>query len=142
MLVLDTDHISLLVEEGNSEVGRRLKERLARYPASQIHSSIVTYEEQTRGWLTFIARAKTVTAEVDAYRKLERHLANYKRIKLLGFTANAAVEFQRLRKLGIRIGTMDLKIAAIAMVHGATVLTRNRRDFEQVPGLNIEDWCR
>jgi len=40
----------------------------------------------------------------------------------------------------IRVGTQDLKIAAITLAHGATLLTRNTRDFAQVPELNIENW--
>jgi len=35
---------------------------------------------------------------------------------------------------------MDLKIASIVLVHGATLLTNNVRDFEKVPGLKVEDW--
>ncbi|MBW3597524.1 MAG: type II toxin-antitoxin system VapC family toxin [Planctomycetes bacterium] len=38
------------------------------------------------------------------------------------------------------IGTMDLKIASICLAHDATLLTRNRKDFENVAGLQIEDW--
>jgi tRNA(fMet)-specific endonuclease VapC len=40
----------------------------------------------------------------------------------------------------VRIGTQDLKIAALAIVHDALLLSANLRDFEQVPGLNAEDW--
>ena len=36
--------------------------------------------------------------------------------------------------------TMDLKIAAIALVNDATLLTANKRDFEQVEGLRFENW--
>jgi tRNA(fMet)-specific endonuclease VapC len=35
---------------------------------------------------------------------------------------------------------MDLRIASVVLDHSATLITRNRRDFERVPGLMIEDW--
>jgi tRNA(fMet)-specific endonuclease VapC len=38
------------------------------------------------------------------------------------------------------IGTLDLKISAIALTNGLTVLTRNRSDFGRVPNLLTEDW--
>ncbi len=38
------------------------------------------------------------------------------------------------------INTMDLKIAAMTLVHGALLLSANLRDFQQVPGLRVEDW--
>jgi len=40
----------------------------------------------------------------------------------------------------LQIGTSDLKIASIALTHGATLLSANARDFSQVPGLRVEDW--
>lgn len=59
---------------------------------------------------------------------------------IIDFDDVAATKFQELKKAKIRVGTMDLKIAAIALVHGASVLTGNKGDFRQVPGLKIEDW--
>ena len=47
---------------------------------------------------------------------------------------------ERLKRQRIRVGTMDLRIAAIALANGMTVLTRNRADFGRVPNLNVEDW--
>jgi tRNA(fMet)-specific endonuclease VapC len=45
-----------------------------------------------------------------------------------------------LRRKGIRIGTMDLRIASITLAHDATLLTRNSVDFARVPGLRFENW--
>ena len=46
----------------------------------------------------------------------------------------------QLRRSRVRIGSMDLKIAAIAVSRKATLLSRNRADVHQVPGLQVEDW--
>jgi predicted nucleic acid-binding protein len=35
---------------------------------------------------------------------------------------------------------MDLKIASIALVHGATLISRNVTDFSKVPDLKVADW--
>ena len=53
---------------------------------------------------------------------------------------DAAPRFRRFRGQGIRIGTHDLRIACITIAHDATLLTRNRVDFAQVPGLRFENW--
>lgn len=67
-------------------------------------------------------------------------LDRYLKITVLEFDEASAAEFERLKRSRIRIGTMDLKIAAIALAHDATVLTRNLKDFSRVPGLRVEDW--
>jgi len=108
---------------------------------SDVGTTIITYEEQSRGWLSVVSRAKSATEQIEAYGRLENHLDYFRRVVVHGFTAPAAVEFQRLRKL-VRIGTMDLRIAAIALALDATVVSRNRRDFEKAPGLMVEDWSK
>ncbi len=40
----------------------------------------------------------------------------------------------------LRIGTMDLRIAAIAIAQDALLLSKNLTDFRTVPGLSVEDW--
>jgi tRNA(fMet)-specific endonuclease VapC len=52
----------------------------------------------------------------------------------------AADRFVALRKAGVRIGTMDLKIAAIALEHDAMVLSQNLTDFLKVPDQKVECW--
>jgi len=56
------------------------------------------------------------------------------------FDKEAAARFLKFRKQGVRIGTMDLRIACIVMEHDAVLLTRNTKDFEQVLGLKFENW--
>ena len=52
----------------------------------------------------------------------------------------AAHQFETLRRQRVRIGSMDLKIASIALVHDATLVTANSLDFSQVPGLRCQNW--
>lgn len=139
MFVLDTDHLTFL-ERGNSGEVERLRARLSGLGDAEIAVTIVSFEEQTRGWLTYLARARTLTQQVQAYARLRRMIENYRLIPLLDFDATAAVEFQRLSRARVRIGTMDLKIAAIALAHDATLITRNVSDFRKVSGLRVEDW--
>jgi len=141
MVILDTDHVSLL-EHGGSGPGRRLLERLDVVDPSEIATTVISYEEQTRGWLSYVAKARTLAAEIDAYRRLHGHLENFCRISVVDFDAAAATHFQRLAKLRLRVGTMDLKIAAIVLATNARLLTRNSVDFQKVPELRFDDWTR
>ena len=59
---------------------------------------------------------------------------------MLDFGEAAAVEYQRLRKVQPRIGSLDLKIAAIVLSKGDTLLSRNLSDFRRIPDLKVEDW--
>jgi len=70
---------------------------------------------------------------------VNHNLQLYRKIQVLEFDERAATEFQRLRKLGIRVGTMDLKIASIVLATRAKLLSRNLKDFRQIPELDVED---
>ena len=138
MYLLDTDHLTLL-ERGGPE-GSRVLARMAGVPTGEVAANIVSYEEQSRGWLSVVARARSIDAQIEAYCRLQKHLQIYCAIAVIDFDEQAATEYQRLLRLRLRIGTMDLKIAAIALAHQAIVLTRNLSDFGRVPGLQVEDW--
>ncbi|HEY3395724.1 MAG TPA: type II toxin-antitoxin system VapC family toxin [Lacipirellulaceae bacterium] len=137
-LVLDTDHMSLL--EWGSDEAARLRERLADCNEGDVATTIISYEEQVRGWMAYIAGARSLAKQVQAYRRLRSHLDNYRQIPVLDFDDAAARIYEELRQSRLRIGTMDLKIAAIVISLDATLLSRNRIDFSKVPGLKIEDW--
>jgi tRNA(fMet)-specific endonuclease VapC len=139
MVILDTDHLTAL-EGADTAASTRLRGRLAKLPADEVVTTIITYEEQTRGWLAYAARARGVAQQVAAYRRLRVHLETYRRIPVVDFDESAAVQYQRLMAQRVRIGTMDLKIAAIAIASDAMLLSRNLRDFRKVPDLRVEDW--
>jgi tRNA(fMet)-specific endonuclease VapC len=140
MILLDTDHLTLL-KYMDSERGVRLNERLRAQPPEEVVAvSIISVEEQMRGWLAAIARERQASRQVFGYGELGRLLDYFQAFTLLPFDERAADRFDDLRAAKIRLGTMDLKIAAIALVNQALLLSANRRDFEQVPGLRVENW--
>ena len=72
MVVHDTDHLTLL-ERRQSAGSQALQVRLDRLDTGSRATTIVTYEEQTRGWMAYMARAKTVSQEIEAYGRLKTH---------------------------------------------------------------------
>ncbi len=138
MYLLDTDHITLLDRGG--EEGERLRLRLASVPTDEVVTSVVSYEEQMRGWLAYIAQLRVVDRHVAAYQRLTQMLEFYCTTPRLPFNDRAVEQFHRLRIARLHIGTMDLKIAAIALAHNATLLSRNLVDFGKISTLHVEDW--
>jgi len=37
---------------------------------------------------------------------------------------------------------MDLLIASVALVYDLTLVTKNTADFQNIPGLRLDDWLR
>jgi tRNA(fMet)-specific endonuclease VapC len=139
MIILDTDHISALQYREASKAFA-LQARLETLSPDDIATTAITIEEQTRGWLGLIRRYPDVHRQVAYYERLVRLFDFFAEWQILPFDQRAADEFKRLRQQGVRIGTMDLKIASIVLVRGGTLLSGNSRDFQQVPGIKVEDW--
>jgi tRNA(fMet)-specific endonuclease VapC len=133
--LLDTDHLTLF-DQGQISVCSRL----AAQPPGAVGISLVTVEEYLRGRLAHLAQARDGAARIRRYRLLHTSIRLFCQAPLVSFDQAAEAEFQRLRGLKLRIGTQDLKIAAIALANHLTVATRNRRDFGKVPGLAVDDW--
>ena len=114
--------------------------RLAAVPAEAVYTTVITLREQMRGRLANLDRAQEGPALVRAYEQLQATLLYFCRVNVLPFTAAAAVSLADLRKQIVRISTQDLCIAAIVLSVNGILVTSNRRDFDQVPGLIIEDW--
>jgi tRNA(fMet)-specific endonuclease VapC len=138
-VLLDTDHLSVLQWQEQPACDRLL-ERLDQLPPDDIAISIISYQEQMQGWLAYLSRARKPEQIVLAYARLEALRRSFLKMNVLSFTAEAQVRFTDLRRQCPRLQTMDLRIASIALTTNATLLTRNLRDFRQVPELTVEDW--
>jgi tRNA(fMet)-specific endonuclease VapC len=140
MILFDTDMLSIAQSPDRPE-SQRLRARIAAIPVDEIvGTTIVTYEEQTRGWLAYMAGARTLDAQLEAYRRLLQHLDNFRQIYVVPFDRPAATHFETLIAAKLRIGTKDLRIASIALARNALLLSRNLQHFQKVPGLRLEDW--
>jgi len=135
LYILDTDHASLFQREYP-----RVTARVGEKPPEQLAVTIITVEEQLRGWLAQIKRASLAHARVKAFAGLKKTVQYFNTIQILDYDIGAESQFTNLRHQRIRIGSQDLRIAAIALATGSILVTRNRSDFEKVPGLIIEDW--
>lgn len=136
--LLDTDHISILQLRAGPEFAT-LVARTSRNSAD-LAFSIISLHEQALGAHTFISRAQGSIDLVRGYNLLVEILMGFSAATVLPFDDAAAAIFDSLRAQRVRIATMDLRIASIALSRGLVLLTRNARDFRQVPGLILEDW--
>ena len=138
-VLLDTDHLSVLQWE-EQPACNRLLERLDRLPPDDIATSIVSIHEQAQGWLAYLNRSRKRAHVVTAYIKLESIWRWFLRMNVLSYTDEAEVRYAELKRQCRRLKTLDLRIASVALTTDSTLLSRNLRDFRQVPDLVVEDW--
>ena len=135
LYILDTDHLSLL-QRGHAP----LKAHVQSISPKQIAMTVISAEEMLLGRLAQIRRAKNASQRIQAYAWLDKTLAFLGAFELLPYDATAEQYFENLRAQNLRVGSQDLRIAAIALSGNASVVTRNQRDFERVPNLSVSDW--
>ncbi len=133
--VLDTDTLSL-VQRRHAIVMNRLES----LPRSQVATTIVTVEEQMRGWVARIKKEKRFDRLILLYESFQGVVLAYSQVPILPFNDKVVYHFQQLRYLQTRLGQRDLRIAAIVLACDGVLVTANVRHFRQVPGLTIEDW--
>jgi tRNA(fMet)-specific endonuclease VapC len=138
MILLDTDHLSVFTDERDPRHG--LLNRRMEAAAEQVACTIVSVEEVLRGWLALIHRLRDVHRQVPAYVRLGQIFDVLSDWEIVSFDARAADQFAGLRRQRIRIGTMDLKIASIALVNDALLVTANLRDYSLVPEPRRDNW--
>ena len=75
-----------------------------------------------------------------AYSNFGLDFDRLKPFVILPYTPAAHTIYLMWRTSKIRIGTQDLRIAAICVAHDATLVSRNKRDFDKVSELKLSVW--
>jgi tRNA(fMet)-specific endonuclease VapC len=141
MFLLDTDHISTL-QHATGTTFARLLARLRAYPEGDFFFPIIRFHEQVLGWNTYISKARDAATVMRGYRGYQDLISQFAAAQVLPYDRDANATFEALRTQRVRIGTFDLRIAAIALSRNLTLLSRNLADFRQVPGLDVQDWTQ
>lgn len=139
MFLLDTDHLVIVQRNAQPEADR-LRQRMTQFKQTDFFVSVVSIHEQMLGANKYVSQARTRASVIRGYHMIETALLDYNQFQILPFDEPAAIKFDELRQTGVRIGTMDLRIASIGLSHECTVLTRNGVDFDKVPDLQVDDW--
>jgi tRNA(fMet)-specific endonuclease VapC len=135
MFILDTDTLSHFLR-----VHGRVTERV-KQAGEEVVITLISRIEVLQGRFASVLKAEDGEKLIQAQRRLEETEADLRRFTILA-VGPAVAEFDRLREnrklKKIRRG--DLLIACIALAYRATLVTRNLKDFRQVPGLRVENW--
>lgn len=133
--LLDTDTLSLF-QQGHAKVAQAI----AVQPIGLVRIPAVSVKEQIDGRAVVIHQAKTAKQLAEAWSHFALAVTFFSRFPIVPMTEAAILRFQSLMKQKLNVGGNDLRIAANALESGATVVTRNLRDFGRVPGLLVVDW--
>jgi len=136
MHVLDTDTLTHL-HAGHPRIIKRLQE----VDDPDICTTIITKIELLRGRFEFLLKADS-NKFLKAQGLLIRTEELLSQINILFLDDLTVDQFELLRnnrKLR-KIGRADLLIASITLANRATLVTRNLRHFNNVPGLKVVNW--
>src|SRR5258706_13916311 len=95
VVILDTDHLTVIQRRAEPAYSR-LRDRLSKFPPNAIQTTIISFEEQMRGWLALISRARNQSREVEAYERLQALMRFFNEIPVLDYTEVAASQFEDL----------------------------------------------
>ena len=136
MFILDTDAITR-----DQHAHPILSVRVRNTPGERLFTTSVTVEEQLKGRLAYMHRYRNHPSKLaQGHAALVCTIYYFARWNILSLSEEAEGRMRQLRQQRIRIGSQDLRIAAIALIYDFTVVTSNIRDFSQVPNLTIADW--
>ena len=135
--ILDTDHASLFLAGNKSIIAQVAKH------SNDVAITVITVQELFNGWAGKLNDPAQANNLVHLYTKLWKTTEFFKVITVLNFEEDAENTYQALRQnkaLAKKRIEKDLRIASIALAQNATIVTRNYKDFSQIPNLNIENW--
>lgn len=136
MIAFDTDILSEILLGNPKYVSRA-----SSIPLADRKVPVVAAAEMMRGWMGAIRMAEAGKGKMSlhlAFRLFEQRMKSLAAYDFLPYDAASENLFASWRAAKIRIGTQDLRIAAISFAHGATLVTRNARDYALVPGLVLD----
>jgi tRNA(fMet)-specific endonuclease VapC len=134
--LFDTDILSL-----HQRKHPRVQAAFASHATDVLCISTVTIEEQISGWSALARSARVPQKHEHAAMFLAALVVSWREFAVVPLTLAAIARFDAQVKAKLNVKRNDLRIAAIALELGATIVTRNRRDFGRVSGLIIEDWA-
>jgi tRNA(fMet)-specific endonuclease VapC len=136
--ILDTDHISLFL--GNYPP---VRDRVLQYKAD-CSITVISVQEIFNGWIGQLNRVENEAYKIEIYQRLHLTTEFIQQMPVLNYDQAASIQYQQIIKansmLAKRRLEKDMRIAAIVLSQEATIVTRNQRDFEQVPNLVVENW--
>jgi len=137
MIVLDTDTLTLYLRNHPRVVERH------RNTEDEIVIPIISRIETLQGRFATLLKAADGAELQRGQERLDQAEHDLRPFRVLPITAEVAEEFDRLRqhKKLKKIGRGDLLIAAITLANTAILVSRTLKDFNQVPGLQVENWA-
>ena len=140
MHILDTDIASLLYYGKN----QRVLERYQAFPSDQkLTLSPITRAQLIAGRCDSLLKAANGDELLIAEKRLNETIGWVATFQIVRVEQAAATVFDELRlhKRLKKIGRADLLTACVCLAQNATLVTRNTKDFENVPNLKIENWA-
>jgi tRNA(fMet)-specific endonuclease VapC len=134
VFLLDTDTFSLYIG-GHPAVIRNISRHTSRTAVAG-----TTVEEMLNGWQHHVRTAKADAQRAFGAARYAEIIEALSGWPVLPLTVSSLARLGTLVRARLNVGGNDLKIAAVALEVGATVVTRNARDFRRVSGLSIVDW--
>jgi tRNA(fMet)-specific endonuclease VapC len=137
MYLLDTNILTAL-HAGNSKVITAIE----RLDDPQIAITIITKVELIQGRISFLLKATSGQDLLRAQNLLSQTESLLAELEIVPFDRAAIEQFDLLltNKSLRKSGRADLLIASIVLANRATLVSRNLKDFQNIPNLKLVNW--